>query len=247
MIAPLKVALLLLSLLITSLLSASPPFFPTFTPPTGWLLADPSKLEEGVQVGFIESKRRLFSPSISLTLESVGDIDLKNYLEAVKTHYRADRTNRCRELGILDTSLGKATILQIEMENQWGEIRILQAISLHAGHVIIQTAASLKEDFARVQELFLSTFKSLSVYPTLFDSIDSPQFESKVKTMMTCWNKYCDSSRDDRATLFASSFFQSNQWRPLVNFIEREYAAQGPCWQFLAIKHLKESLMENVK
>jgi len=242
-----KAALLFFFLLITTFARAIPPFFPTFSPPEGWLIADPSKLEEGVKVGFIESKRMIFSPSITLTLEHIGDVDLKTYIEAVKRHYDADRTNHCRELGILTTSVGKTPLLQIEMENEWGKICILQAISLHAGYVLIQTAACLQKDFLRVNETFLSTFRSLTIYPSLFDSIDNPQFQSKVELLRTCWNKYNATSKDDIATLFVSPFFQNNQWKPLVTFVEKELAEQGPCWQYLAIRHIKESLMEAVK
>ena len=242
-----KAALLLFFLLITSFVTANPAFFPTFTPPQGWLIADPSKLEESVQVGFVESTKRLFSPSITLTLEPIGNIDLKTYLEAVKKHYHADRTNRYRELGIINTSLGKTPLLQIDMENQWGKIRVLQAISLHADYAVIQTAVCLQKDFLKVHETFLNTFKSITVYPSLFDSIDNAPFQSKVETLYGSWKKYVATAKDDTKTLFTSPFFQNNQWTPFVNFVEKELANQGPCWQFLALRHIKESLLENVK
>jgi len=94
---------------------------------------------------------------------------------------------------------------------------------------------------------FLTSFRSLTAYPSLFDSIDNPEFKSRVEVMETCWNKYTSTAEGDNASCFASSFFQNNQWKPLVNFVEKELTDQGPCWQFLALKYLKESLMETDK
>lgn len=242
-----KKLLIILFLSLTSLVAASPPFFPTFTPPKGWLIADPSKLEEDVQIGFIESTHKLFSPSITLTLEKVGNTDLSTYLEAVINHYKADRTNTCRELGSLTTSIGKSSLLQIDMKNQWGNIRVLQAITIQNGYALIHTAVCMKEDFNRVSETFLNAFKSLSTSPSVIESIDNSTFRTKVKDLQTSWNKYTKTTKGSPQTLFNSAFFQNNQWIPLVTYIEKDLAKEGACWQFLALKFIKDSLMETVK
>jgi len=243
----LKTAWFFFFLLLTTLTHATTPFFSTFTPPKGWLLADPSKLDEGTEVGFIESTRTFFSPSISLTIETIGEVDLTTYTNVVQGHYQDDRTHQCRLLGTIKTPIGKGSLLQIDIENKWGEIRILQAITLHAGHALIHTAACLKKDFLRMHQTFLSSFQTLAVYPSLFASIKSPEFHSKVENMKTCWNKYTATTKGDNASRFISPFFQNNQWNPLVNFVEKELVNKGLCWQFLALKYLRETLVESIQ
>ncbi len=238
--------LCLLFLLISTAVFGAPPFFTTFTPPEKWLIADPLKLEKPIQIGFVESSKKIFSPSLTLSYEKIGKTTLKTYLAAVKKNYAADWTSTCQELGTLNTSLGKASLLQIEMKNAWGNVTLLQAISLYEGFALIQTAACLQEDFLRLHETFLNSFKSLTVYPSLVGSIDNPTFATKIATLRNCWEKHTATSKDDPHDLFTSPFFQNNQWKPFVSYIEGELKDQGPCWQFLAIRHLKESLLEKI-
>jgi hypothetical protein len=61
--------------------------------------------------------------------------------------------------------------------------------------------------------------------------------------MTKCWEKLCSTSKDDRKALFASSLFQTGHWKPFVNYIENELDSEGAGWQFLAIKHIQETLL----
>ncbi len=230
-------------LLLPLFLFANEPFFASFDPPKGWLIADPSKYENKVKIGFIESNKTIFSPSITLTLEKVESVDLKTYIKAVQKNFESDRLNRYQELGTLHNHVGKAHLAQVDMKNQWGEIRLLQAITIYQGYAIIQTAATLKKDFLTVHETFLTSFKSLTTFPTLIASCNDSLFQKKIDGLMKCWKKYRSTSKDDNETLFKSSFFQNNQWKPFVNYVENKLDSQGSCWKLLAIQHIKETLL----
>jgi len=219
---------------------ATEPFFATFDPPKGWKISDPSKYEKGVQIGFIESDKRIFTPSLTLTYEKVGNIDLKTYLNAARQNLGF------QELGKIKTKSGEGVLIKVDLKKGFGEICLLQAISIHQETAIIHTASCLKEDFLKVHETLLNSFKSLTIYPNLISSCPNTSFKEKVEGMLKCWKKYSATSNDSHQVLFASPFFQTNQWKPFVNYVEKELDSQGSCWQILAIHYLKEILiMEN--
>ncbi|MEM8727207.1 MAG: hypothetical protein AAGE99_00610 [Chlamydiota bacterium] len=235
--------LLYLLLFLPLFLPATEPFFITLDPPKGWLIADPSQYRDGMKIGLIESKKKNFSPSISLSLEKVGKVALKTYIKAVRKNYETNRSNRLQELGTIRTRSGCGTLIQVDMKNRYGEIRLLQAIIVHDGYAVIQSAAVLKDDFLSTQASILSSFESLVIYPSIVASCHHPPLEEKIADITHCWKKYRKTSTADNETLFKSSFFQDNQWKPLVSYIGNELKSQGSCWQFLAIKHMKETLL----
>lgn len=221
-------------------LFAKESFFATFDPPKGWLVSDPSKYEKGIKVGFIASNRQIFTPSMTYAVEKVGEINMETYLNALrKIHCH----HRMQELGTFQSNAGKTHLIQIDLKNEWGEIRLLQAISLHMGYALIQTASCLKKDFLKWHETFLSSFKSFTTYPNVFASCVEPLFEEKIKVLARCFQKYRSTSKDDIHTLFASPFFQKNQWEPFVKYLEKRLQSKGACWQLLAIKHIQETLL----
>lgn len=225
---------------LTFTLFAHEPFFTLIDPPKGWQLSDPSKYEQGVKVGFIASKRMMFSPSLTLSTEKVGNVTMDRYIQALKEVYIRDRF---QELGTFETFAGKTHLFQIDRKNGWGEIRILQAITIYEGFALIQTGSFLKKDFLSLHETYLSAFKSLKVAPSLLSTCKDSNLEKKISEVTKCWNKLLATSKDDSRTIFNGSFFQNNQWKPFVNYIENELESEGMCWQFLALKYVQESLL----
>lgn len=239
---------LLVLLSLSCVLWTAEPFFAAFDPPKGWVISDPSRYDKGVQIGFIASNKRIFTPSITLSYETVGTVDLPTYLKAVRKNFLRDRRTTVQELGTLKTKDGEGVLLQIDQKNRFGDIRLLQAISLHNGKAIIHTASCTKDDFLNIHEALLKSFKSLTIYPNLASSCPTPALREKLEEMEKCWKKYLATSKGSKEKLFASSFFQNNQWKPFVNYVEKELDSQGSCWQILAINHIKETLlMENEK
>lgn len=231
-------------LFIPFILSANEPFFVTFDPPKGWTISDPGQYKQGIKIGFIESKKKIFSPSMTLALEKVGNTDLRTYIYAVRKNFEADRFNRFQELGIIHTSAGEASLIQIDVNNHWGEVRLLQAITIHQGYAIIHSAAVPKKTFLSIHEVLLNAFKSLSVYPSLSASCNQPTLQEKIDELEKHWKQLRETSKKDNKALFKSTFFQNNQWKPFVSYVENELNSQGSCWQILAIKYIKETLLK---
>ncbi|MCB1109817.1 MAG: hypothetical protein KDK64_02460 [Chlamydiia bacterium] len=224
-------------------LIATEPFFTLIDPPSHWLISDPSKYEKGIKVTFIASKKKMFTPSLTLSTEKVGNATVEDYTHALEKIYHG---KTFQKLGTFETAVGTGHLFQIDQKSQWGDIRLLQAFVLHDGYALIQTGACLRKEFLNVHEDYLKTFKSLRVTPSLVESCHDAKLQKKIEALTKCWHKLCGSSKEAPETLFASSFFQTNQWKPLVNYVEKALASEGKCWQFLALKHIQETLlMEN--
>ncbi|MCB1082619.1 MAG: hypothetical protein KDK63_05695 [Chlamydiia bacterium] len=233
---------LLALFLLPLFLFAKVPFFATFDPPEGWVIGDPSKYGKGIQVGFIQSNRKVFTPSITLAFEPIGNTDQNTYVSAAKSLF-IKRGARVQELGSFESKSGKGVLLQIDEKKGWGEVRTLQAITLHEHTAIIHSAAILKEDFLKFHETLLKSFQSLALYPNLAASCPDKKLQEKIDGMLKCWKKYRSTANGDACASFSGDFFQNNQWKPFVNYVEKELNSQGSCWQILAINHMKETLI----
>ncbi|MDN3509371.1 MAG: hypothetical protein P0S93_05085, partial [Candidatus Neptunochlamydia sp.] len=143
----------------------------------------------------------------------------------------------------IHTRSGCGTLIQVDIKSRYGEVKLLQAITVHDGYAIIHSAAVLKDHFLSTHESILSSFKSLVIYPTVAASCHHPHLEEKINGVIKCWKKYRKISKGDNETLFKSSFFQNNQWKPFVSYMENEVKSQGNCWQLLATKYIKETLL----
>ena len=225
-------------------LVAIEPFFVTFNPPKGWVIADPTYHSEEVKIGFIGSKKKAFSPSITLHIEKIGQVSREVYIKAVKRNFELDPLNRCNELGKLTTKSGTATLIQVDMDKPFGKISILQAITLFEGYVIIHSVAFPTHLFLSLQETFFDAFSSLTIYPTVFSSCDHPNWRQKIDEVTDAWQKHCLISKKKDGDVFQSLSFQDNVWKPFVNYIENELKFKGSCWQILAIKSIKKTLLK---
>jgi len=230
----------LILILLPLFLVAKEPFFTFFEPPKDWVLSDPSKLEEGVKVAFVASKKRMFTPSLSLTLEKIGTASIETYTKALEKIYQSDRFQK---LGTFHTNIGLAHLFQIDLKSTWGEVRVLQAITLHKGYAIIQTGSCLKKEFLTLHQTYLDTFKSLDAKPSLLETCNDPALKKLLDSTTKSWNQFCKTAHGEKQTLFLSNFFQTNHWKPFADYIEKKLDYKGACWQFLAIKHIQETLL----
>lgn len=208
-----------------SLFAASLPPFYYFHPPKDWLIADPTNLPKEVKIAFIQSERKMITPSINLTLEKV-EVPIETYIKEVKKIHQVDRLTQCRELGILKTNSGNAYLLEITMKKEWGDVRILQSILIQDGYAHLMTGLSLKKDFMKYHELFLSTFKSLTIAPDLYSSVK----EDKPRTLLI------------EKIHALKSLQEEEQLSSLLSFMDKSFEKEGKCWQILAIQYIKNNL-----
>ena len=130
-----------------------------FTPPEGWHLADPKMLPPSVKVMVVGSGTQAFPPSINLGMENYKGT-LKNYLQIVKTINESQGAT-WKDLGKIKTQAGIASLSQVDMTTEWGDVRMMHTILQKEGTVYIMTGASLKDEFSQFSPQFLNSFRSL--------------------------------------------------------------------------------------
>ncbi len=130
-----------------------------FTPPTGWLSADTKTLPKHVYYMVVGKGKREFPPSINLGIAPFKG-SLKDYLKIVKSINDAQGI-AWKDLGSIRTEAGMASLSQVEMHTQWGEIKEMHVILIKDGSAYILTAAALKDEFPDFYKEFFKSMRSL--------------------------------------------------------------------------------------
>lgn len=130
-----------------------------FTPPTGWRLADSSALPSSVKVMVVGKGEKEFPPSINLGTEQFAGT-LQEYLKVVKSINTAQGA-AWKDLGMIKTEAGEASLSQLDTKTQWGDVRMMHVILVRNGVVYIMTAAALKDEFPKHYQDFFNSMKTL--------------------------------------------------------------------------------------
>lgn len=134
-----------------------------FTPPQGWFLADEKELPESVKVMVLGKGKSEYPPSINLGLEPYEG-SLKSYLKIVKEINRSQHAD-WQDLGKIQTQAGPASLSQVDMRTEWGQVRLMHVIFVHEKVAYIMTAAAKREEFPEYHQTFFKAMKSLRFYP----------------------------------------------------------------------------------
>lgn len=132
-----------------------------FDPPQDWELMDPGTLPKSVKIAIRCPVKNKFPPSMNLAVDRVS-CDLKNYLKKIKALNLAEGSD-FKELGTIDTQAGPASLSQLDMESNWGQVRMMHAILLHDHEAHILTVAALRDEFPEYQNLFFDAMRSLRI------------------------------------------------------------------------------------
>lgn len=130
-----------------------------FDPPPGWQFADTKDLPKSVKLMVVGKAKNEMPPSINLGYEEFQG-SLKDYLEIIKK-YNASQGDAWRDLGTIQTKAGPASLSQLDMNSQWGPLRMMHVIYKQDSMIYILTASSKKEEFSSYYPLF---FKSLTSF-----------------------------------------------------------------------------------
>ncbi|MBS4167495.1 hypothetical protein [Parachlamydia sp. AcF125] len=131
----------------------------TFTPPSGWRVADSKELPKHVNVMVVGKGEREFPPSINLATEHYTK-SLNDYLKRIK-EINQSLGIEWKNLGPIQTEAGEANLSQIEEKSQWGDLRMMHVVLIKDNTAYILTAASLKEEFPKFYKDFFASLKSL--------------------------------------------------------------------------------------
>jgi hypothetical protein len=130
-------------------------------PPTGWRAADETMLTSRVKAMVIGKGRYDYPPSINLATEEFQGT-LKDYMKIVKK-INASQGSAWKDLGKISTDAGVGSLSQIDIETNWGPVRMMHLILVHSGQAFIVTAAAIKEEFPDFYKDFFNAFISLKI------------------------------------------------------------------------------------
>lgn len=133
----------------------------TFTPPAGWVMADPKALPPTVKVMVVGKARSILPPSINLATEPYNGT-LKEFLRKIK---KMNEENGCpwKDLGTIRTQAGPASLSQADFPTKWGDMRMMHVILIRNGSVFILSASSLKAEFPLFYKDFFTSLRSLRI------------------------------------------------------------------------------------
>jgi hypothetical protein len=223
----------LLSLIFPFSLLCLPAPIPFFDPPAGWECAFPENSSPCIQIGFLGKGSTSFRPSINLAIEEI-DVDLQQYLKAVKAIHVEEPGTTWRDLGKFKTLGGVGRLTEIATQSPLGPIKMLQMILVLEKTAYILTGASIKDDFLKFQETFIKAFQSLRVTHSLFDLLPS---EKKVK-FETFFSMLGKSLVDDAE--------KQAKWANLQALVIQEGQEMGTYWQVLVLKFGREKIYQRL-
>jgi hypothetical protein len=133
----------------------------SFTPPSGWFLADPKSLSPHVRVMVVGKSSSTLPPRLNLSWEPYKN-SLRQYLKTVK-NMNAAQGYEWKDLGNIQTEAGTGNLSQVDIKTQWGELRLMHVILIKNENVYILTASALKEEFSIFYKDFFAAMRSLKI------------------------------------------------------------------------------------
>lgn len=132
------------------------------TAPKGWqCVADKSQLPAKVELIYIGTGKGQFNPSLNIAKETTT-MDLKDYV-AFARKYHEKEGSTTSHLGSIDTPEGKAMLVQIDRNTQWGNVRFLQASLIKDETAYVITATCLQNEFGNFYAPFLQAIQSFTI------------------------------------------------------------------------------------
>lgn len=219
-----------------------------FVPPKNWLITHPKFFAPSVQFGVVGKNKKGFVPSINLAIEEV-QVSLNEYIKTIKKLHEADRDNRWRDLGSIQTKAGPARVTEIDTKTEWGAVRLLQSIMIKDGFAYILTAAALKEEFSEFYDQFEKVFKSFTITTNLFDCIPKSKkkekLQAKLKKLKQGW-LFNENHISEAQARFSDKHFQKNHWIPFQKFLMSDFNDMGAHWQTLMAQRVSDELFSQI-
>jgi hypothetical protein len=140
----------------------------TFSPPEGWVVADPKQLPSNILVFVVGKSIHEYPPSLNLAYDKFSGT-LKQYLQKIVKPSNQRQGAEWKDLGTIRTAAGEASLSQVDTKTKWGLERQMQVIFVRNGITYILTAAALKEDFPKFYNDFFKSFRSIKINDALQD------------------------------------------------------------------------------
>jgi len=232
--------------------------FAAFTPPQGWMTADRSQVDLPplVKIMVVGKSSSTFPPSMNLT-SSPYQGTLKQYLQIVKNRNQQSR-NEWKDLGMIKTNAGNASLSQVDSKTQWGDVRQMHVILVKNETVYILTAAALKTEFSLLYQDFFKAMQSLRVSSDPLEIIpNSPQkmeMKNEIKKLQLLWKSQINQEtaqnpsfplQEIKEKVFNSESFKNKAWEPLKEKLQKTTVDLGSEWQSLVLQNVKNELFSS--
>ena len=214
--------------------SMSEPGSVMFTPPQGWRYADPSQLGKAVKLMVVGTGASHFPPSINLATEKFSGT-LKDYMKIIKTINEKDGSI-WKDLGAIKTNAGNASLSQVDLKNQWGEVREMHVVLKKKDTIYIITSAALRDDFSKYYKEFFDSMRSLKINKDFEEMVSSPSLREELL------KKIANLKMAAQRTPFESEEFQNNDWKPFQTFLKEKFPTLGIKWANYVEQRIKLEL-----
>jgi hypothetical protein len=217
------------------------------TPPKGWQAADPALLPPKVKFMVVGKGKGTYPPSINLGTEPYKGTT-KDYLKMVK-QVNESLGAECKDLGKIKTKSGSASLSQVDMNTEWGPVRMLHVVLVKNRTVYVITAGALKNEFHHYYKDFFDTIKSIRFNPDIFELVADSQkrrnLEQRYDRLIEQHESIKKRMNKEASNLavFESADFQLNCWQPFMQIIEQDYKDLGESWKEQAMQKFRNDLV----
>lgn len=223
-----------------------------FVPPQGWMAADPDTLPRSVKAMVVGKGAHDYPPSINLGMEKYEG-SLKSYLKNIKMINEAQNAS-WKDLGHIATESGNASLSQVDMKTEWGDVRLMHVIVVRYGTAYILTAAALKEDFPTHYKDFFASMRSLKINKDVYEMCKNPQMRARLQTSVQNLKRqwldlvneaksiHGDQQEPLSQELFTSEPFQKELWTPFTDLLSSEFSELGDKWKECMCNKAKQEL-----
>lgn len=199
-----------------------------FIPPQGWLAADPKILPQSVKAMVVGKSEKNYPPSINIGMEPFEG-SLKSYLKNIKM-INESQNAIWKDMGQISTESGQASLSSVDMNTEWGDVRLLHAIMIKYGTAYIMTCASLKDEFSHNYKDFLQAMRSMKINKDVFEMVGHPEMRAKLMNNVQKLKKDCTTlNKEDCLKTFSET-------------LDKDFAQLGPKWKDCMLAKAKQEI-----
>lgn len=130
-----------------------------FDPPNGWHQAENPDNSPYLKLFIVGTGKKGYPPSINICIEPFRGT-LQDYMKLVQK-INKEEGGVWKDLGAFETPAGKGDLSQLDVQTQFGLLRMLHFILVANEHAYIFTATARREEFAANYKDFFASLRSL--------------------------------------------------------------------------------------
>lgn len=207
-----------------------------FTPPQGWRYADPSQLGKAVRLMVVGNGTSHFPPSINLATEKFAG-SLKDYIKIIKRINDKDGSV-WKDLGTIKTNAGNGSLSQVDLKNQWGEVREMHVVIKKKDTIYILTSAALRDEFSKYYKDFFDAMRSIKINKDFDEMVSNASLREELL------KKIANLKMAAQRTPFESEEFQNDEWKPFQGFLNERFSTLGTKWANYVQQRIKSELTD---